>query len=294
MAEARGLVEHARAKLNLDLLVLGKRPDGYHDLDSLVVFARLGDVLLLEPADGLTIEASGPFAAELPPAAENLVTRAAHRLASLGGKASGARLRLVKRLPIASGIGGGSADAAAALRGLNRLWGLGIDDATLREIGLGLGADVPVCLYGRPARLRGAGERLDPVRGLPELPLVLANPRVPLATGRVFAGLDPAVERPAREEGLPTMPSPPRLVAWLSGTRNDLEAPAIALEPAIGRVLEALRAEPGCEVARMSGSGATCFGLFATPAAAEAAAARLDAAEPGWWVAATSTDDGGP
>jgi 4-diphosphocytidyl-2-C-methyl-D-erythritol kinase len=284
---AGGLVERAPAKLNLDLLVLGRRPDGYHELDGLVVFAGLGDRLLLAPADSLHLEVTGPFAAGLPASADNLVLRAAGRLAAAAGVTRGARLVLEKNLPVASGIGGGSADAAAALRGLDRLWGLGLGEARLRELGLALGADVPVCAYGRPARLRGIGERLDPVRGLPELPLVLANPGRPVPTGRVFAALDPAAERPARTQGLPAHPSLPQLVAWLAGSRNDLEPAALALEPAVGEALDALRAEPDCWLARMSGSGATCFGLFPTRAAAEAAAGRLRAARPGWWVAAT-------
>ncbi len=288
MAEAAGgLVEHAPAKLNLDLLVLGRRPDGYHELDSLVVFAGLGDRLLLEPADSLSLEVRGPFAAGLPASDDNLVLRAARCVAATARGTYGARLALEKNLPVASGIGGGSADAAAALRGLDRLWGLGLGDDRLRELGLTLGADVPVCVYGRPARLRGVGERLAPVRGLPELPLVLANPGRLLPTGRVFAALDPAAERPPRAQGLPAYPSFPQLVAWLGGSRNDLEPAAVALDPAVGEVLDALRVEPDCWLARMSGSGATCFGLFPTLAAAEAAAGRLRAARPGWWIATT-------
>jgi len=289
-AESAGVAETARAKLNLDLLVLGRRPDGYHELDSLVVFADLGDRLALEPGDdGLAFEVDGPFAPDLPAPGEDIVARAAQLM--LSGQASptprGALIRLEKNLPVASGIGGGSADAAATLRGLNRLWGLSLDEGNLREIGLTLGADVPVCVHGRPARLRGVGERLDPVRGLPEIPLVLANPRRPLPTSRVFAALDPDLPRPPREQGLPARASLTRLVAWLLDTRNDLEAPAIELEPAIDEALGLLRAEPDCWIARMSGSGATCFGVFTRPEAAEAAAERLRAARPGWWIAAT-------
>ena len=288
-AAAAGVAETARAKLNLDLLVLGRRSDGYHELDSLVVFAEVGDRLALEHGDGLALETAGPFAPELPAAGEDIVTRAARLLLAetLGVPPRGARIRLEKNLPVAAGIGGGSADAAATLRGLNRLWGLGLDGSTLRELGLALGADVPVCVHGRPARLRGVGERLDPVRGLPEIPLVLANPRRPLPTGRVFAALDPDLPRPPREEGLPARASLTRLVAWLLDTRNDLEAPAIELEPAVAEALGLLRAEPDCWLARMSGSGATCFGVFTRPEAAEAAAERLRAARPGWWIAAT-------
>jgi 4-diphosphocytidyl-2-C-methyl-D-erythritol kinase len=253
------------------------------------VFAALGDRLTLAPADDLALEAAGPFAADLPPAADdNLVLRAARHLAALAQVRHGARLLLEKNLPVASGIGGGSADAAAALRGLARLWGLELGEDRLREIGLALGADLPVCLLGRPARLRGRGERLDPVRGLPAIPLVLANPRRPVPTARVFAALDPVAPRPPRAAGLPASPSLARLVAWLAESRNDLEAPATAVEPAVAEVLEALRARPDCWLARMSGSGATCFGIFPTPDAAARAAAGLAAARPGWWVAATA------
>jgi 4-diphosphocytidyl-2-C-methyl-D-erythritol kinase len=285
---AATVAEAARAKLNLDLLVLGRRPDGYHELDSLVVFADVGDRLAFEPAGDLALAATGPFASELPAPGDDIVLRAARLLADETNPArGGARIRLEKNLPVAAGIGGGSADAAATLRGLNRLWGLGLDGAALREVGLALGADVPVCVHGRPARLRGVGERLDPVRGLPEIPLVLANPRRPLPTGRVFAALDPDLPRPPREEGLPARASLPRLVAWLLDTRNDLEAPAVELEPAVAEALGLLRAEPDCWLARMSGSGATCFGVFTRPEAALAAAERLRAARPGWWIEAT-------
>lgn len=290
--------EPAPAKLNLDLLVTGRRLDGYHELDSLVVFADLGDRLALEaaPAGELTLAVAGPFAADLPgDGRDNLVLRAAHRLAELaGGGRRGARIRLDKRLPVAAGIGGGSADAAAALRGLDRLWGLDLGEARLREIGLGLGADLPACVHARPARVRGLGERLDPVRGLPEIPLVLANPRRPLPTASVFAALDPQVSRAPRGRGLPARPSLAQLVACLLDSRNDLEPAAVAVEPAVAEVLAALHALDDCWLARMSGSGATCLGVFPSPAAATAAAERLAAARPGWWVAATlATDDDG-
>jgi 4-diphosphocytidyl-2-C-methyl-D-erythritol kinase len=283
VAEAT-LREAAPAKLNLDLLVTGRRADGYHELDSLVVFANLGDVLAFAPAATLALEPAGPFAAELPAGEENIVLRAALRLAGQAGTAPGARITLDKRLPVAAGIGGGSADAAAALRGLRRLWGLPLGDAALGELGLGLGADVPVCLRGAPTRMRGIGERLEPLPGLPPLDLVLVNPRRPLATAAVFRAL--RLERFSRRAEDP-WPAPGReaLVARLARSRNDLEAPATALLPAIGEALALLAADPACALARMSGSGPTCFGIFPDAAAAQAAAARIATVRPGWWVA---------
>lgn len=285
MAEAAPIVELAAAKLNLDLLVTGKTPDGYHELDSLVVFADFGDRLTVEPAEELELVLSGPFAGSLEGEPDNLVLKAARRLAAAAGVAASVRITLEKNLPVASGIGGGSADAAAALRGLARLWGIDWPDHQLRELGLGLGADVPVCLYGRPARLRGIGERLDPIRGLPDLPLVLVNPGVAVATSAVFK----AFELPTmafRRQVLPAHPSLARFAVWLDASRNELEPAALSLAPAIGTVLDRLRSLEDCLVARMSGSGATCFGLFADDAKAAVAAATISATEPGWWCRA--------
>jgi 4-diphosphocytidyl-2-C-methyl-D-erythritol kinase len=285
---AEPLTVAAPAKLNLDLLVQGRRPDGYHELDSLVVFTELADRLTLEPAAELSLTVSGPFAGELPEPEANLVFRAAKRLAQAAGIGAGARLHLEKHIPIAAGLGGGSTDAAAALHGLVQLWGLGLGQTELRELALPLGADLPVCLYGQPARVRGLGERLDPVRGLPELPLVLVNPGRPVPTGAVFAGLDPAGVSPARTEGLPSHPSLAQLAVWLGHSRNDLEPSAMALEPAIAETLAALRADPECLVARMSGSGATCFGLFLSRHAAVRAAEAIRVGRAGWWIVPAS------
>jgi 4-diphosphocytidyl-2-C-methyl-D-erythritol kinase len=267
--------ELAPAKVNLALHVTGRRADGYHLLDSLVVFPRVGDRLRAEPSRELSLSVEGRFAACLD-RGDNLVLRAARLLAP----GRGAALTLDKRLPVASGIGGGSADAAAALRLLGRLWGVPLPPTAAL---LGLGADVPVCLAGVASRMRGIGEALEPV-ALPAFWLVLANPGVPVATGAVFAAL-------AGRFG-PPLPHPPAfadaaaLAGWLAARRNDLEAPAAALAPAIAGTLAALAAQPGCLLARMSGSGATCFGLFATAAEAEAAADALGRARPRWWVAA--------
>lgn len=268
--------ELARAKVNLALHVTGRRADGYHLLDSLVVFPDLGDWLEAEPASGLSLAIDGPFGRDLDAGPSNLVLQAA--LLMRAGQ--GAALRLVKSLPVASGIGGGSADAAAALRLLARLWDSPIPPAAAV---LGLGADVPVCLAGQACRMQGIGEVLSPL-ALPHFRIVLANPGVPVPTGAVFSRLA------ARDN--PEMPPPPAfadaasLFGWLAGQRNDLEAPAVAIAPAVGTALAALRAQPGCALARMSGSGATCFGLFADEAGAIAAADAIRAGEPSWWVAA--------
>jgi 4-diphosphocytidyl-2-C-methyl-D-erythritol kinase len=266
--------ELAPAKVNLALHVTGRRADGYHLLDSLVVFPRVGDRLTAAAAPELGLVVEGCFAAALP-AGDNLVLAAARLL----GAGRGAALTLEKALPVASGIGGGSADAAAALRLLTRLWGLPMPETAAL---VGLGADVPACVTGVACRMRGIGERLDPV-ALPGFWLVLANPGVPVATGAVFAGLAGRVGPP-----LPAPPGfadAPALAGWLAAQRNDLEVPARALAP-IAETIAALAAQAGCLVARMSGSGATCFGLFATAAPAEAAAGALRRARPGWWIAA--------
>jgi 4-diphosphocytidyl-2-C-methyl-D-erythritol kinase len=261
----------APAKINLWLRVVGRRDDGYHLLDSLVVFAEVGDVVRAEHADKLTLAVDGPFAADVPCDGANLVLRAATALA--GGP--GARLTLTKNLPVASGIGGGSADAAATLRALTRLWHL--DPALAARVATSLGADVPVCLHGRACRMQGVGERLDPIAPLPECGIVLCNPRVPLETHAVFAARDDAFSPSFPPRG---WPDPATLAESIRAAGNDLQAAAIRLCPPITDVLAALARLPGALVAQMSGSGATCFALFPTAAAARTAAALLPAA---WW-----------
>lgn len=289
-----GLSLAAPAKVNLYLHVTGKRADGYHLLDSLVVFAGVGDTLTLAPADDLSLTLDGPTAVDLAathsPAAglmaedDNIVLRAARLLADAAGIAPRAAITLTKRLPVAAGIGGGSADAAAALRGLARLWNLSIPENDLRALGLRLGADVPVCLAGRPTTMTGVGEQLDAAPTLPPAWLVLVNPRRPLSTPAVFKarGGDftparPLVEAPADAAAL---------AVALAGRRNDLTQAAIALEPVVGDMLALIAAQPACLLARMSGSGATCFGLFAAEAEARAAETALARLHPEWWVAA--------
>jgi 4-diphosphocytidyl-2-C-methyl-D-erythritol kinase len=282
----RRLEEQAPAKLNLSLRITGRRPDGYHELDSCVVFTEWADRLTLVLGDRLDLELTGAFAPALADQADNLVHQAARRLAALAERSPNVRLILDKQIPVAAGLGGGSADAAATLRGLNRLWDLGLTSSQLMAIALELGADVPVCLVGRAARMRGVGERIDPIM-VPTLDLVLTNPREAAATARVFAGLGsigPAVQPEA---------SPPTnyadLLDWLVACGNDLEAPARRLVPTIDQVLQALRAQPGCRLARMTGSGATCFGVFDDPQAAARAAAAVRRMRPEWWVVATAT-----
>jgi 4-diphosphocytidyl-2-C-methyl-D-erythritol kinase len=270
--------EFAPAKVNLALHVTGRRADGYHLLDSLVAFADVGDDVIAEPGRGLSLQVEGPMAPGLAGEGDNLVLRAGRLLAGQGTQ--GARLTLVKRLPVASGIGGGSSDAAAAVRALGRLWGATMPDGAALTA---LGADVPVCMRARAARMRGIGEVIEPV-ALPPLDAVLVNPGVGVPTADVFRALA-SRDNP----GLPALPDfadAGALVAYLRTCRNDLEAPAMAAAPVIGEVLAALRGS-GALLARMSGSGATCFGLFPGTGAAAKAAGRISAERPGWWVAAT-------
>lgn len=284
------LEEAARAKVNLALGVLARRGDGYHELDSLVVFAELADRLTFEPAEHLMLERGGPFGAALAGEPDDLILRAARLLAVHAGRPAAARITLDKRIPVAAGLGGGSADAAATLRGLNRLWRLDLSPAELAPLARELGADVPVCLHGRPARMRGIGERLEALVGLPPLPLLLVNPGKAVPTGAVFEALGLVAGAPPR----PALPpfEGGDLIDWLRGWGNHLEAPARARVPAIGEVLTILAAAPGCRLARMSGSGATCFGVFADAAARDRAARALRRDFPHWWVEATVAGSG--
>ncbi len=268
-------VEHAPAKVNLFLHVTGRRDDGYHEIDSLAVFAGVGDVLRAEPASALSLALEGPFGPALSTGSDNLVLRAAHAIAAVHARAPAFRLTLDKRLPVASGIGGGSADAAACLRLLGRFWGVAPGPA----VAAALGADVPVCLAGRAARMGGIGDRLGPAPELPPCGLVLVNPGVPVATADVFRARSGVFSSPAV---LPSRwPDAAAMATDLAALRNDLQAPAIAACPPIRAVLTALSDSPGCLLARMSGSGATCFGLF--KGATEAARAAGALARPGWW-----------
>ncbi len=259
--------ETAYAKINLALHVRARLPDGYHRIETIFAFAEAGDVLTAEAGEGLSLEIVGPFAADLAGEGDNLVLRAARVLRPDGA----ARLTLEKNLPVSAGIGGGSADAAAALRLLNRFWKLDFPEETLLPIAATLGADVPACLLSRNARGEGKGDALAPIEieGLAGLSLLLVNPGTKLSTASVFRAWDGVDRGP--------------LGAWQEG-RNDLEASARRLVPEIGDVLAALS---GARFARMSGSGATCFGLYGDEAARAAAAAAIEAAHPVWWTLAT-------
>lgn len=279
------LSEAAPAKLNLYLHVVGRRDDGYHHLDSLVAFTETADRLRAEPAPELSLSVDGLFADGLRGERDNIVLKAARALALHASVSAGARITLIKNLPVASGIGGGSADAAATLRLLRRLWRLDTGDATLHGIATTLGADVPVCLAGATAFMGGIGDELSPAPRLPPVGIVLINPRVPLITARVFQARNGRFSRPARFDETPE--DAKALAALLGARGNDLEAPAATLVPAISAVLDALRASPGCLLARLSGSGATGFGLYDSEAAAAAAASWIGAREPHWWVVPT-------
>lgn len=292
------LREIARAKINLTLRVLRRREDGYHELDSLVAFAEEGDELTLEPGSDFSLAVEGPEAESLAASggggADNLVVRAHEALRARVPGLRGGRMRLVKNLPVASGIGGGSADAAAALRLLARANGLAPDDPRLMQAAASLGADVPVCLAQAACAMRGIGERLGAPLALPPAPALLVNPRVATPTPAVFAalGLSRGEAGPSAEavaEHIDSAPGDARaLAALLRISRNDLTAPAIAVAPAIAAALSALDAAPGRLLARMSGSGATCFALFSTLEEARGARDAIAAAHPEWWARATT------
>ena len=274
------LSSFAPAKVNLFLHVTGKRADGYHLLDSLAVFPAVGDRLTFEPDAALALTLSltltGRFGASLSAEPDNLVLRAARHLAAQTAIRPAGRLVLEKNLPVASGIGGGSADAAAALRLLARQWN---STAKLPDIALSLGADVPVCVARRAARMQGIGEMLSPAPKLPVFGMLLVNPGIEVATADVFRARPGPFSAPAT---LPRVwPDAAAMAADLVQLGNDLQAPAIRLAPGIAQVLAVLQGLPGVLLARMSGSGATCFAIFATPSAAAGAAASLN--QPGWW-----------
>jgi len=282
----------APAKVNLYLHVAPLQADGYHPLASLMAFANIGDRVEAERADVISLEIAGPFSAGLSAGEDNLVMRAARRLSAVVGSGAGARLTLTKALPVASGLGGGSCDAGAALRLLRRLVAPTLGDAALQSVAESLGADGAACLWGKAVIAEGRGERLSPAPLLPPLPAVLVNPGVPSPTGAVYRAYDELGALGGCDQ-----PAPPPMVdaagvaAWLALCRNDLEAPALALEPRIGLALDAMAARPESLFARMSGSGATCFSLCASDDAANAMAERLTRDHPAWWVRACRLGD---
>jgi 4-diphosphocytidyl-2-C-methyl-D-erythritol kinase len=277
---------HAHAKINLALHVTGRRADGYHMIESLAVFTRFGDRVETELADSDDFSVSGRYASAIPIDDSNLVVKARDTLRREAGLQSTppVAIRLEKNLPVASGVGGGSSDAAAVLRGLVQTWGLDFGDAELTRVGLSLGADIPMCLVAKPLIARGVGDELSVVTGFPALGLVLINPGVAVSTAEVFEALSNR-----DNEGLPPLPRSldfHSIRNWLEITRNDLEPTARAIQPAIGKALSVLD-KAGAGFARMSGSGATCFGLFETGNVAKRAAADIRGRHPDWFVAAT-------
>jgi 4-diphosphocytidyl-2-C-methyl-D-erythritol kinase len=265
------VTELARAKVNLTLRLTGRRSDGYHLLDSIIAFADVGDRLNFEEARRFELTVTGPFAPHMPKGEDNLVARAARAFSTAcGGPPHSMRIALEKNLPVASGLGGGSADAAATLRGLAKLFAFDAGEAALDEIAATLGADVPVCLTSRASHVRGIGEIVEPITDFAPRHAVLVNPGVAVGTADVFRELNFTGEAQGRDP-----------------CRNDLTAAAIKLAPVIGDVLDELKRRPGVELARMSGSGATCFGLFPSPDMATEAAKEIAANHPGWWCRAT-------
>ncbi len=285
------LTEYARAKVNLTLRVVGRRVDGYHELESVVAFADCADGLTLNPGAELTLITTGPLADQCGDTSHNLVLKAAKLLAERVPNLQFGEFTLHKVLPVAAGIGGGSADAAAALRLLARLNSLGLDDPRLQEVALNTGADVPVCLRSHACDMTGVGETLMPLN-LPEIPCVMVNPRVPVATKDVFhaLGLRNGEFRVGVTDLIEAIAWPKQgasLSDWievLAAIPNDLEAPAMRIQPAIGEVISVLRASQGVTLARMSGSGATCFATFGQRADAQRAAEKIRLDHPNWWV----------
>jgi 4-diphosphocytidyl-2-C-methyl-D-erythritol kinase len=283
-ASQRAIAAFAPAKINLTLRVLGRRADGYHEIESLVVFADVGDRLTLTPGPTLSLSTTGPTAGAAGTLDDNLVLKAAGAFAERVTGATLGRFRLAKELPVAAGLGGGSSDAAAALRLLAAGNGVATGDPRVYEAARVTGADVPVCLDPRPRMMRGIGEILSAPLDVPGLPALLVNPGVAVPTKDVFAALQaPPLDQSARTDE----PGDRSVASLIETGTNDLEAPAIRLQPVIAEVLAALRTLPGCRLARMSGSGATCFALFENSQKAEAAAQSFSSAHPNWWVRAT-------
>lgn len=284
MPASHSLCVPAPAKINLDLHITARLDSGYHILDSLVAFADISDEIQLSPAVDFSFEIDGPFAAPLQSnSAENLVVKAAQELAKHTGQALNFHLKLIKNLPVSAGIGGGSSDAAAVIRALMKLWELKAKDIpTLQEMLLELGADVPACFYGAPVHMSGIGEILEPAPALPETHIILVNPLIPCPTAGVFRGLKgPSSEAPPP---LPEFESFDHFIECLSRRRNDLQDAAMTIVPQISEILRALLDSRGCALARMSGSGATCFGLFKSAEDAAQAAHTLQNKTPAFWI----------
>lgn len=266
------LIEFAPAKINLTLRVGRAREDGYHPLDSLVTFADWGDTITVREEAALLMSMGGEAAADLEEEESNLVLQAARLLQDAAGIERGAVIHLQKDIPVAAGLGGGSADAAATLRALNALWEIDWPLDKLAELALDLGADVPACVYSRPLRMRGIGERIDLIEKFPAFPAVIINPGVPVSTGEVFAAFDETDPQDLRE----AKGRSPHIIDWLSREPNNLERPAMKVAPKIKKALNWLDQQKGVELARMSGSGASCFAIFDSDENAELAADTYD------------------
>jgi 4-diphosphocytidyl-2-C-methyl-D-erythritol kinase len=283
------LADTAFAKVNLTLHIVGRRPDGYHEVDSLVAFAGIGDHLTLEPGGEIALDVGGPLAMHAGPDDDNLVMKAVRALSRHVSHLSVGKFTLTKFVPAQAGLGGGSADAAAALRLLARVNGLALDDPRLYRAARETGADVPVCLDPQPRWMRGIGEVLSGPVSLPRLAAVLVRPDAALATMDVFTALKAAPLTAVTAATLPELPTEAAsLVHFIGARNNDLERPAVSIVPQVATALSLLRSQPMCLLARMSGSGSACFGLFGSPQAASDAARTLAAAYPAWWVQPTT------
>lgn len=275
----------APAKLNLSLHVCGKRADGYHLLDSLVVFTQWGDTLSVALSDTLELHQAGPFASHTGSQSDNIVLRAARALQNFANISNGASVWLDKQIPVGAGLGGGSSDAASTLQLLCRLWNVVPPQAELEALAIRLGADVPACLAATPLRMQGVGEQITPVVNLPELWVLLVNAGHSLLTADVYRAYVPHDYIPAPQ--MPPAPDSASLIEYLLACRNDLEPAALSLCPEIAVVLEQIVQNEGCLLARMCGSGATCFGLFTSEEVMQQAAQKMHKQKPGWWITPT-------
>lgn len=274
----------APAKINLYLNIIGKLNETYHELDSLVGFATYGDKVFVRDCEDFRLEISGPFSQMLPPEKNNLVIKAAKELARETNYAGGAYIKLVKNLPISSGIGGGSADAAATLKALNRLWGIKLKKEDLMTVGLKLGSDVPVCVKGKPARIGGRGEKIFSFEGFPKCGILLVNPRVPIPTIDVFKTFQGKYSNYVE---IPKINDIEALIEFLSTQKNDLQETSVKIAPVLQVILNILSDEPNCRLARVSGSGATCFGIFNDEHSAALSARAISSRFKEWWLKPT-------
>jgi 4-diphosphocytidyl-2-C-methyl-D-erythritol kinase len=282
------LTEFAPAKVNLTLQVGRARGDGLHPLQSITVFADWGDEIAVEPSTGLHLNVQGDHLDEIGDPNSNLVLKAAYALRAAADKPEfGAEISLSKRLPVAAGLGGGSSDAAATLRALNRLWDLDFSTKQLAEIGTVVGADVPACVFARPLMMEGIGEKISPLMAWPDLNAVIINPRQRVSTGEVFKKFDSNSPEPLGLEKIPALGSFDTVISRLLDSQNKLESPAIEIAPVISECLAALRDTDDIKLARMSGSGASCFGLYPNSMSARAAVDRLESEHPDWLAEAT-------